>query len=126
MRIEKRVEKLERASLTSNNGVNLLFVSFASPEVPEGPLAFAVVTGLDKRLNRQDQETEAEFAQRVCSEFVDYHRLTTRAEHLLSQEDFDALRASKDAEFALGLAKSSGVPQDGSAEHSIGRSDEDE
>lgn len=123
MRIEKRVEKLERANIARSDGVRLSFFSFVSPEEPEGLLSFAVVIGLGKQLNRQDEETEAEFAQRVCSEFVDFHGLADCPEQTLSQEDANALRASMDADFAFTLAKSTKPPDDGGAETEIGRSD---
>ncbi len=112
MLLKNRVAKLEKGTPHDDGLPKIAFVSFISSGDESGDTSHATIIGKGPALNREHEESEAEFIQRAYVEYVKAHGLDKVDPSTLNDSDLAMIVAATSPELALKHLKGDGLTED--------------
>ena len=112
MLLKNRITRLEKGSAANGSFPKLLFRTFFSPGEEHGDTRYAHIIGKGLKLNREHEESEAEFIQRAYIDCVTAYGLDQVNPCTLNDSDLAMIAATASPKLALKHMKGDGLTDD--------------
>jgi len=112
MLLRNRITKLEKGTPQGDGFPKIAFVSFISSREESGDTARAIIISKGIALNREHEESEAEFIQRAYTECVMAYGLDNANPRTLNDNDLSMIAATASPDLALKHLKGGGLTED--------------